>query len=80
MAPPLVGSLVMGMRYVFPQQMSEVAFSQRRIHAQPDPRWRVFLLLAGFPPTLCSGMSQTAVYDTCGSATAVALVGWVFRS
>ena len=47
MAPPLVGSLVMGMRHVFPQQMSEVAFSQRRIHAQPDPRWRVFLLLAG---------------------------------
>ena len=25
-------------------------------------------------------MSQTTVYDTCGSATAVALVGWVFRS
>ena len=25
-------------------------------------------------------VSQTTVYDTCGSATAVALVGWVFRS
>ena len=27
-----------------------------------------------------AGVSQTAVYDTGGSATAVALVGWVFRS
>ena len=66
MAQPLVGSLVMGMRHVFPQQMSEVALSQRRIHAKPDPRWRVFLLLAGSRQRCVDpGMSQTTVYDTC---------------
>ena len=32
------------------------------------------------PGGVLARVSQTTVYDTGGSATAVALVGWVFRS
>ena len=72
MAPPLGFARDGNAR--IPAAMSEVAFSQRRI----TPNLILGRVFRRVPPYV--GMSQTTVYDTGGSATAVALVGWVFRS